>query len=124
MLGILRHSVPVGPSEAVLPLSDTPQNGIVIGTAKGRVAHKQDVHDDACAPDVAAALVASLSQNLQPKSGCGIRELVAQGEQQTRHYWAKVDHVLTPVLQMASVLMPTSSQDWQRGGQLCSMGSS
>ena len=58
MLGIIRDLVPVGPGKGVLPLSDPPQDGVFCGAPERGVAHKQNVHDDTCAPDVAAALVA------------------------------------------------------------------
>lgn len=67
MLGIFRHAVPVGACEGVLPFPDPPQDGMVCGPPKGGVPHKQDVHDHTSAPDVTAALVSSLAQNL-----CGV----------------------------------------------------
>lgn len=69
VLGILRHAVPVGACEGVLPLPDPPQDGLVCGTPKGGVPHKQNVHDHACAPNVTDALVARLSQNLHCEWG-------------------------------------------------------
>ena len=72
MLGILRHSVPVGPREGELPLPDPPQDGMVCGPRKGGVPHKQDVHDYTSTPDVTAALVSGLAQNL-----CGKYDLSA-----------------------------------------------
>lgn len=61
MLGILRHAVPIGACEGVLPLPDPPQDGMVCGPPKGGVPHKQDVHDHTSAPDVTFALVSRLA---------------------------------------------------------------
>ena len=67
MLGVFRHAVPVGACEGVLPFPDPSQDGVVCGSPKGGVPHKQDVHDHTSAPDIAAALVSRLSQNLHDR---------------------------------------------------------